>query len=69
MLIAAKSAGFLGDTDADAVVQLLSVDSTVIRAHQHSAGARKTATSEVLSPTDDGTGGTIELQESAGRTS
>ena len=69
ILIAAKSAGVVGDTETDAVVQLLSVDSTVVRAHQHSAGARKTATSEILSQTDDGTGGPIELQESAARTS
>jgi len=39
VLTAAKSAGFLGAPETDAVVQLLSVDSTVVRAHQHATGA------------------------------
>jgi len=68
MLITAKSARFMGHTETDAVVQLLSMDSTDIRAHQHSAGTRKPLTSEVMFQTDDGTGGTLELQEFAGRT-
>ena len=69
ILAAAKRAGFIDDIEGDAVIELLSVDSTVVRAHQHAAGARKTATSEVVSKTDGDTGGTIELQEFAGRTS
>ncbi len=67
ILAAAKSAGFVGDAERDPVVELLSVDSTVVRAHQHAAGARKTDTSEVVSTTGEDTGGTIELQEFAGR--
>lgn len=68
VLTAAKSAGFLGAPETDAVVQLLSVDSTVVRAHQHAAGARKTIAPEVVSTTLEGTGGTVELHEFAGRT-
>jgi len=66
VLTAAKSAGFLGAPETDAVVQLLSVDSTVVRAHQHAAGARKTIAPEVVSTTLEGTGGTVELHEFAG---
>ena len=68
ILTAARTAGFLGAADTDAVVQLLSIDSTVVRAHQHTAGARKTSAPEVISTTCEGTGGTVELHESAGRT-
>ena len=48
--------------------QLLSVDSTVVRAHQHAAGARKSsvgAPAHLVAAQD--TGGTIELHEFAGR--
>jgi transposase len=41
----------------------VSVDSTIARAHQHAAGARR---SSVTEPAPD-TGGRIELQESAAR--
>lgn len=68
ILAAAKSAGFVGAAQEAAVEQLLSVDSTVVRAHQHAAGARKTSAAEVVSTTIQGTGGTVELHESAGGT-
>ncbi len=45
------------------VVELLSVDSTVVRAHQHAAGARKSTDVEVVSMPSEHTGGTIESQE------
>jgi putative transposase len=51
----------LPEQDSD-VVELLSVDSTIVRAHQHAAGARFSGP-EVL------TGGCIELQGSGRRTS
>ena len=48
--------------------QLLSVDSTVVRAHQHAAGARR---SSIGAPgpaaAAEDTGGTTELHEFAGR--
>ena len=48
--------------------QLLSVDSTVVRAHQHAAGARRSSIGAPApaTPAQD-TGGTIELHEFAGR--
>ncbi len=49
--------------DADAAAELewvVSVDSSNVRAHQHSAGARAVAPSD--------TGGSVESQEFAGRT-
>jgi hypothetical protein len=49
----AAAFGFDAEMAAD-IEKLLSVDSTNVRAHQHSAGAR----SDTLR-----TGGTIELQE------
>lgn len=51
----------LPEQDPD-VRQLLSIDSTVVRAHQHAAGAR-------FSGPDVLTGGSSELQESGRRTS
>lgn len=42
------------------VIALLSIDSTSVRAHQHAAGARFHCSSTL-------TGGTVELQGSAGR--
>lgn len=52
----------LPDQDRDAeVVEVLAVDSTIVRAHQHAAGARFSGP-QVL------TGGSIELQESGRRT-
>ena len=49
-------------SDADAAAELdwvATVDSSNVRAHQHSAGARQSLPSH--------TGGWVELQESAGR--
>ena len=69
---AAQDAGLL-TADAEPVqaqvARLLSVDSTVVRAHQHAAGARRDS---VTDPGDGGsgpghTGGPIELQECAAR--
>jgi transposase len=68
ILAAAKTAGLVVDIQGEAVDQLLSVDSTVVRAHQHAAGARRADDLEVCSTTTGNTGGTIELQEFAGRT-
>ena len=68
ILTAAKSAEFLAAPETDAVVQLLSVDSTVVRAHQHAAGAGKTLAPEGRLDDLRGHGGTVELHESAGRT-
>ena len=49
-----------GDAHAVAGLEwLVSVDSTVARAHQHAAGAR-------MRPPPRLTGGSVELQESAG---
>ncbi len=46
----------------------VAVDSGVVRAHQHAAGARHTPladiAAEVVAPTDVDTGGGVELQES-----
>jgi transposase len=53
-----------GLTDGD-VKPILSIDSTVVRAHQHAAGARRD--SVVSDPAQD-TGGRIELQEIEPRT-
>lgn len=46
--------------DDPAVAALMSIDSTSIRAHQHAAGAR-------FHEVSAHTGGSVELQESAGR--
>ena len=48
--------------------ELLSVDSTVVRAHQHAAGARKSSVGVPALVAAQDTGGTIELREFAGRT-
>ena len=51
---------------SDDLDRILSVDSTVVRAHHHAAGARKTSvTPEVLSTTTTDTGGWVELHETA----
>lgn len=50
------------EVDDDEVEAILSIDSTVVRAHQHAAGARRDS---VAAPADD-TGGRIELHEFAG---
>ena len=46
--------------DPEEMEPILSIDSTVVRAHQHAAGARRD--SVVTDPAPD-TGGRIELQE------
>ncbi len=70
ILEAAQDAGLVEEgPDAD-VEQLLSVDSTVARAHQHAAGARRdSATVEDLGPSGVHTGGSVESQECARRAS
>lgn len=50
--------------DADTVEQILSIDSTVVRAHQHAAGARKDSVAP--DPAQD-TGGRVELHEFSDR--
>jgi transposase len=50
-----------GSDGDDGAEWTLSVDSSVARAHQHAAGARRAPA------TDIGTGGSIELQEFRGR--
>ncbi len=64
ILAAAKVAGFVRDSGGDAVDQLLSADSTIVRAHQHAAGARKgTGEPEASSTVPGRTEGSVELQE------
>lgn len=58
ILNAAKVAGLVGNSGDDAVERLLSADSTVVRAHQHAAGARSgTGDVEVTSTVGNDTGG------------
>lgn len=65
---AVRDAGVLDKHATGEVEQLLSVDSTVVRAHQHAAGARHdSVTTESSTVPDVDTGGSIELQESAAR--
>lgn len=66
---AARTAGLLQPGAGTELEQLLSVDSTVVRAHQHAAGARKSSVGQ-LDPADpaDATGGLFELHELASRT-
>ena len=68
MFAAVQAVGLVG-ADAQVDVQrLLSVDSTIVRAHQHAAGARKAPLArEVSAPPDQDTGGGVELQQSAAR--
>lgn len=49
---------------SDEVAPILSIDSTIVRAHQHAAGARRDS---VATPQAPDTGGRIELQEISGR--
>lgn len=61
MLDAAREAGLVDESADDAVEQLLSVDSTIVRAHQHAAGARKdSVTVEASAALPGDTGGSIE---------
>jgi len=61
-------AGLLQQSVDPDLEQLLSVDSTVVRAHQHAAGARKSSIGAPGPAPAQDTGGTIELHEFAGRT-
>ena len=64
MLVAAVAAGVVGSGAGAAIEELLSADSTVVRAHQHAAGARRgTGDPEATSTLGQGTGGPVELQE------
>ncbi len=55
----------LGAADADGDLDwLVSVDSTIVRAHQHAAGARREDQGELTQHT----GGSVELQASGRRT-
>ena len=57
MLAAVRDEAELGDDEVETV---LSIDSTIVRAHQHAAGARRD--SVVAEPAGD-TGGRVELHE------
>lgn len=50
--------------DLDEVEKILSIDSTVVRAHQHAAGARRDS---VATTSGQDTGGRIELQQFCAR--
>ena len=50
--------------DREQLEPILSIDSTVVRAHQHAAGARRDS---VATDATQDTGGRIELQEILGR--
>lgn len=63
MLAAVQQAGDLGEGDVAAII---SIDSTVVRAHQHAAGARRDSAGVVLSRAGD-TGGLVESQEIGAR--
>jgi transposase len=52
------------ELDGDGVEAILSIDSTIVRAHQHAAGARRDCV--VAEPAGD-TGGRNELHEFSGR--
>jgi transposase len=64
MLRAVQDAGSAGGDVDDVVERLLAVDSTIVRAHQHCAGARKDS---ALAKAAAHTGGPVELQGSADR--
>ena len=68
MFDAVRTSGVFGSGSDDGPELLLSIDSTVVRAHQHAAGARKlrSVVDEAEEPPVD-TGGTSELHEFAGR--
>src|SRR5664279_1890835 len=67
---AVRLAGLLRQNVDPDLEQLLSADSTVVRAHQHAAGARRSSVGApgLETPAQD-TGGTIELHDFAGRAS
>lgn len=62
---AVQDAGMVDDTVDEDIERLLAVDATIVRAHQHAAGARQdSVTTEVSEQLPGHTGGFIELQES-----
>lgn len=64
MLGVAARAGLIDHHEADVLAGLMSADSTIVRAHQHAAGARKgTGQQEATSTVPSHTGGSVELQE------
>ena len=63
MFGAVQAAGMLDEEAEAAVEQLLAVDATIVRAHQHSAGARKDS---ALAQAPGNTGGSFESQEISG---
>ena len=66
MMAAVQQAGLLDEAAAGDVERLLAVDSTIVRAHQHAAGARgDSVTARVVAQPAGHTGGRIESQESA----
>ncbi len=63
---AVQDAGLVDDSVDEDIDRLLAVDATIVRAHQHAAGARAdSVTSEVSEQLLGHTGGLVELQESA----
>ncbi len=67
MMQAVQAAGLLDEAACGDVERLLAVDSTIVRAHQHAAGARHdSVTRQVVAQPAGHTRGRIELQESAG---
>lgn len=66
---AVQEAGLLEEAAGEDVERLLAADSTVVRAHQHAAGARHdSVTPEQAAAEPAGrTGGRVELQESGAR--
>jgi len=60
MLAAVRDQAELGDDELEAI---LSIDSTLVRPHQHAAGARRDS---VVADTTGDTGGRVELHEFAG---
>lgn len=63
-IVAPQDAGLADDATEDDVEHLLAVDSTIVRGHQHAAGARK---GSELARASGHTGGLVELQEISGR--
>lgn len=64
---AVQEAGLVEESVTGDVEELLAADSTIVRAHQHAAGARHDSVSPepVVRGPQGRTGGRIELQESA----
>jgi putative transposase len=68
MMATVQEAGLLVDGAGDDIERLLAVDSTIVRAHQHAAGARRDSViPQGVAEAAGTTGGRIESQESAAR--